>query len=83
MREKAIFEAIKAVAIVREDRQFSDIQLKMVASGPARDEAERYTRKYALDCHVKLIGSLFGTNKIRFVRSRFPLTTKRACPATG
>jgi glycosyltransferase involved in cell wall biosynthesis len=68
MREKGIFEAIEAVEILRKEPQFSNIELKIAGSGPARAEIERYICEHALDRHVKLVGSLFGADKIHFLR---------------
>ena len=68
IRAKGIFEAIEAIEILRTDGRFSDIELRIAGSGPARDEIERYINKRKLGSCIRLIGVVHGSGKIEFLR---------------
>jgi glycosyltransferase involved in cell wall biosynthesis len=68
VRAKGIFEAIEAIEILRSDERFSEIELSIAGSGPAREEIERYVGDHGLGSCVKLVGSIFGSDKVRFLR---------------
>lgn len=86
IRAKGIFEAIKAIEILRTEERFSDIELRVAGSGPAREEIERYISDHGLGNCVKLVGSIFGSNKITFLRETdvfvFPSYHKEGLPYT-
>lgn len=68
VREKGIFEALDATAILRTERRFSDIELRIAGSGPAREKIEKYIDDHGLGDCVKLVGSIFGRDKVDFLR---------------
>ena len=67
-RAKGIFEAIEAVEILRTDGRYSDIELRIAGSGPAREEIQKYIDDHRLGGCVKLVGSVFGSDKVAFLR---------------
>lgn len=67
LRTKGIFEAIEAVDILRADPRFSDIELRIAGSGPAHAEIQKVIAERGLTNHVKLVGPLFGNDKIAFL----------------
>lgn len=68
MREKGIFESIQALEVLRSDPRFKNLELRIAGSGPAQAELERYIRDHGLGDIVKLVGSVFGEDKVKFLR---------------
>ena len=86
IRAKGIFETIKAVEILRMDERFCDVELRIAGSGPVREEIERYISDHGLDNCVKLVGSVFGSDKTTFLQEAdvfvFPSYHKEGLPYT-
>jgi glycosyltransferase involved in cell wall biosynthesis len=86
IRAKGIFEAIEAIEALRTEEQFRDIELRIAGSGPAREEIERYIGDHGLGNSVKLVGSVFGNEKMEFLREAdvfvFPSYHKEGLPYT-
>lgn len=69
IREKGIFEAIEAVELLRKDESFRDLELHIAGTGPALNELQSYVNRRCLEGYVKLLGSVVGPNKIRFLQN--------------
>src|SRR4030067_147716 len=67
VRTKGIFESIQAVEILRSEPRFRDIELRIAGSGPAREDIQRYIDDHGLGSCVKLVGSVFGREKVEFL----------------
>jgi len=67
-REKGILEAIEAIYILRSLEQFRDIELSIAGSGPAGEEIVKRVAELGLGDCIKLVGPLFGTAKVDFLR---------------
>jgi glycosyltransferase involved in cell wall biosynthesis len=84
IREKGVFEAMEAVEILRKDPGFSNLELRIAGSGPASDEIAVYIQNRGLSVCVKLMGPLFGDEKVRFLREAdvfvFPTYHKEGLP---
>lgn len=68
VREKGIFEAIKAIEILRKTTRFEDIKLRIAGSGPATEELEAYIAERGLGNSVELVGPVYGNAKVEFLR---------------
>lgn len=86
IRAKGIFEVIEAVGTLRTEEKFRNIELRIAGSGPAREEIERYIGDHGLENCVKLVGSVFGNEKMEFLRGAdvfvFPSYHKEGLPYT-
>lgn len=65
---KGIFESIEAVRRLRREKEFSDIEFHIAGSGRAKGEIERRIVADGLVNAVKLVGPLYGAQKISFLR---------------
>lgn len=68
VRTKGIFEAMQAVEHLRLEPHFREIELRIAGSGPAREEIERFISDRQLAGNVKLVGPLYGQDKINFIQ---------------
>jgi glycosyltransferase involved in cell wall biosynthesis len=68
IRPKGMFEAMEAVRLLRAEPEFSNVELWIAGSGPATDEIERWIRENSLENAVKLVGSVYGSAKVDFLR---------------
>ncbi len=68
IRAKGIFEAMEAVRLLRAERDFRNIELWIAGSGLAKDEIEHWIRVNAMESGVKLVGSIYGKDKVDFLR---------------
>lgn len=82
--DKGIFEAIEAVATLRTDPRFADIELAIAGSGPASADLEKCIQDRGLAGCIKLMGPLFGNEKAEFLRQAdvfvFPTYHKERMP---
>lgn len=69
VREKGLLEAIEAIESLRTEEQFSAIELRIAGSGPAREEIERHINERRLGNSVKLVGPVYGNDKVEFLRA--------------
>jgi len=69
VREKGIFEAIEAIETLHTEGRFSDIELSIAGSGPAREEIERCINDRRLGSCVRLVGPVYGIDKVEFLRA--------------
>ena len=69
IRPKGMFEAMEAVRALRADPAFRDAELRIAGSGPARGEIEDWIRQNSMGNAVTLLGSIYGKEKIDFLRS--------------
>lgn len=69
IRQKGVFEAIEAIRVLRNEHGFADIELGIAGTGPALDEIRAYIARYGLDKHVKMLGSVVGSEKALFLES--------------
>jgi glycosyltransferase involved in cell wall biosynthesis len=67
IRPKGIFEAMEAVQLLRDEKDFRDVELWIAGSGPVREEVENWIRENAMQECVKLVGSIYGQDKIEFL----------------
>lgn len=68
VRTKGIFEAVDAIKILRVDPQFCDIELHIAGSGPDEALLRRAIQERGLSDCVVLVGPVYGTAKIDFLR---------------
>ena len=68
IRPKGMFEAMEAVRILRAEEGFRDVELWIAGSGPAKEEIESWNRAHGMDGCVKVVGPIFGRDKIEFLR---------------
>jgi glycosyltransferase involved in cell wall biosynthesis len=68
IRPKGIFEAMEAVQLLRAEKDFKDVELWIAGSGPERNDIERWIREHTMDGCVRLVGSIYGQDKIEFLR---------------
>jgi glycosyltransferase involved in cell wall biosynthesis len=68
IRPKGMFEAMEAVRLLRVEKQFRDIELWIAGSGAAEEEIERWIEEKGMQMSVKLVGPLYGKDKIDFLR---------------
>ena len=69
IRSKGMFEAMEAVRILRRDYDFKDVQLLIAGSGPEKNTIEHWIQKYGLEKSVRLVGSVYGQEKVDFLRN--------------
>ncbi len=67
-REKGLFEAVAAMKIIAADSNLGEIELVIAGSGPAQATLETQIEEMGLGTRVKLIGPLFGSDKVRFLQ---------------
>jgi glycosyltransferase involved in cell wall biosynthesis len=67
-REKGLFEAVEAIKIIAGDPNLLDIEFLIAGSGPAQTSLEAQIKEMGLATRIKLIGSLVGSDKIRFLQ---------------
>jgi glycosyltransferase involved in cell wall biosynthesis len=68
VREKGLFEAVDAIGALWQQREFSGIELLIAGSGAADSELAHYIRKRGLEKRIKLVGPVFGLEKIKFLK---------------
>lgn len=68
IREKGVFEAVRAVEVLRKEESFKDLELNIAGTGPALSELQSYVNSRSLNGHVKLLGSVVGSLKTRFLQ---------------
>lgn len=68
LREKGIFESIEAIEILRAEREYRDVELKIAGTGPVGEEIRRYIDERGLGACVKLVGAVFGNEKIKLLQ---------------
>ncbi len=68
IRSKGMFEAIEAVRHLRAEKDFRDVELWIAGSGPDRGEIENWIREHAMEGCVRLVGSIYGQDKVEFLR---------------
>ena len=68
IRPKGMFEAMEAIRILRADESFRDVELWIAGSGPAKDEIASWSRAHGMDGCIKLVGSVYGRDKVEFFR---------------
>jgi glycosyltransferase involved in cell wall biosynthesis len=64
-----MFEAMEAARRLRSERGFQNIELWIAGSGPAKDEIERWVRDHGMQGSVKLVGPIYGRDKVDFLRN--------------
>jgi len=69
VRGKGILEAIEAIEILHTEERFSDIELRIAGSGPAREEIKRCIDDRRLGSCVRLVGPVYGNDKVEFLRA--------------
>jgi glycosyltransferase involved in cell wall biosynthesis len=68
VRSKGVFEVIGAVEILRGEPAFGGMELRIAGSGPEFAELQRYISEHGLESTVKLIGPVYGREKVDFLR---------------
>jgi glycosyltransferase involved in cell wall biosynthesis len=68
IRTKGVFEAMRAIELLRADPQFHDVELRIAGSGPEADQIAKYISDRNLAANVKIIGALHGNAKVDFLR---------------
>jgi glycosyltransferase involved in cell wall biosynthesis len=63
-----MFEAMEAVQLLRAERDFRNTELWIAGSGPAKDEIKQWVRKNGIEGGVKLVGAIYGKDKVDFLR---------------
>ena len=66
--DKGERESVEAVAILRSEDAFRDLELSLAGSGPARAALEADIARFGLGDHVRLLGAIHGEEKVRFLR---------------
>jgi glycosyltransferase involved in cell wall biosynthesis len=67
IRPKGMFEAMEAVRLLHGEKDTRDVELWIAGSGPAREEVESWIRENAMQGCIKLVGSIYGQDKIEFL----------------
>jgi glycosyltransferase involved in cell wall biosynthesis len=68
VRDKGIYEAVDAMAMLRSAGNAGDLEFVIAGSGPERDAIESHLAAAGLEGCVRLIGSVHGDEKIRFLQ---------------
>ena len=68
VREKGMFEVMEAIKILSADQRFPGIEFRIAGSGPARQEIERWVSDHRLERHIKVIGPIYGKDKVDFLQ---------------
>lgn len=68
LRTKGILEAIRAISILRSDDRFKNLRLSIAGSGPDHEEIAKFIDSQGLQACVKLLGPLYGREKLEFLR---------------
>jgi len=68
IRPKGMFEAMEAVRLLHTEHEFRDVELWIAGSGPVKEEIERWICEHEMNERVRLVGSLYGQEKIKFLR---------------
>jgi glycosyltransferase involved in cell wall biosynthesis len=66
--DKGLMEAVEAVRILVQERGFQDVVLIMAGSGPASAQLHIRVDELGLANHVKLVGPIYGSGKMKFWR---------------
>lgn len=86
VRSKGIFEAIEAVAHLRADPEFRNLELVIAGTGPDQREIEIAIQRNGLSDRIRLIGPVEGDAKIRFLQDAdlfvFPTYHREGLPYT-
>lgn len=69
IRAKGVFEVMEAVRRLRSQPGFSGLALDIAGSGPDEPEIRAWIRDNAMDGCVRLRGSLYGAEKVAFLRA--------------
>jgi len=67
-REKGLFEAVAAMRIIAADSDLDEMEFIIAGSGPVQAALETRIEEMELGARVKLIGPLFGSDKVRFLQ---------------
>ena len=65
---KGVAESIEAVALLRGEEAFRDLELSIAGSGPSRGALEERIAHLGLQDRVRLLGAIGGEEKVRFLR---------------
>lgn len=66
--DKGELESVEAVAMLRSEDAFRDLEFSLAGSGPARAALEADIARLGLGAHVRLLGAIHGEEKVRFLR---------------
>lgn len=69
VQTKGVSEIIQAVALLRKEPQFRNVELRIAGSGPAEPDLRRQIDEHGLQDVVRLVGPLHGKDKVEFLRS--------------
>lgn len=65
---KGLRTAIDALALLRTDPSFPDLELRLAGSGDARERLEEYARLREVDNAVHFVGTFSGRSRVTFLR---------------